>query len=214
MWAAVRSAAIWLFGDDALKYALYFVVGLFAFAWVQAMGVTHAIMAQPFGQHWLAAMNGAGQVSQSPAQVQPQPGNPIVPVPVPFASSTGDRVAIVLGAAMTWLGTPYLWGGCSRAGVDCSCYLQNILRTVGISAPRTTTTQIGWTRPISRAEIQAGDFLYFNNTCSGCGPNPTHVGMALGNGRMIHAGDPVHIESIDTPYWQSHFNSAGRVPGL
>jgi Lysozyme like domain len=55
MWAIARSAAIWLFGDDVVKYVLYIVAGLFVVAYIEATAATTAIMAQPFGQWWLAS---------------------------------------------------------------------------------------------------------------------------------------------------------------
>ena len=51
--------------------------------------------------------------------------------------------------------------------------------------------------------------MYFDDTCTNCGANPTHVGLYIGNGQMIDAGDPVRVESIDTPYWRAHDDSAG-----
>ena len=166
----------------------------------------------------------AGQVQVvAPGAAQPTPtlpsGNPIVPAPptptLAPAPPPSDRVEAVIAAAMTWRGVPYLWGGCTRRGVDCSCFVQNALGTVGIHAPRVTWQQIAWTTPISRAELRRGDLVYFDNTCTDCGPNPTHVGLALGNGLMIQAGgSQVSVQPIFAGYYGAHFGSAGRVPGL
>ena len=137
---------------------------------------------------------------------------PAVPVPV-----SDDRlVAQLVANALTWLSppVPYDWGGCSRRGVDCSCFIMLNLATVGIRAPRVTTDQIRWTIPLARADLRPGALVYFDNTCTGCGANPTHVGLYIGNGRMIDAGDPVKVESIETPYWRAHYDSAGWPPGL
>jgi cell wall-associated NlpC family hydrolase len=154
-------------------------------------------------------------VQATPIVVPVQTRVPVVPVPT-VAAQPGP-VAIfgeLLDAARSWLGVPYLWAGCSRRGVDCSCFVQNVLAAVGISAPRTTITQVAWASPVPRSDAQPFDLLFFDNTCSDCGSNPTHVGFYLGGGLMIHAGDPVHIESINTPYWQSHLHSVGRPRGL
>jgi cell wall-associated NlpC family hydrolase len=132
-----------------------------------------------------------------------------LPLPAAPSPTLGpvNSVDAVIAEARTWLGTPYLWGGCTRRGVDCSCFVRNAWATAGISMPRTTSEQIRWATPITRDQIQPGDLIFFNNTCSNCGPNPTHVGMSLGGNSMIHAGDPVQIARWDG----MQFAGAGRV---
>jgi cell wall-associated NlpC family hydrolase len=149
-----------------------------------------------------------GSIERSAIQAQP------IATPVPSIAQPLGVFDGLLSAARSWLGVPYLWAGCSRRGVDCSCFVQNVLSAIGISAPRTTITQVAWASPVALSDARPFDLLFFDNTCTGCGPNPTHVGMYLGNGTMIHAGDPVHIESINTPYWQAHLHSVGRPRGL
>jgi cell wall-associated NlpC family hydrolase len=114
----------------------------------------------------------------------------------------------IIDAARQWLGTPYLWGGCTTRGIDCSCFVKNVLAQFGINAPRTTTAQVQWGTPVS--EPQLGDLVFFNNTCQNCGPNPTHVGLAIGGGLMIHAGDPVQVASIAS--FGSKYAGARRPP--
>jgi cell wall-associated NlpC family hydrolase len=161
-------------------------------------------------------MGGVQSIEQ--LQLGPSPQLPASPRTLPQAPAPTaglDVQATIVANAVTWLGTPYLWGGCSRSGVDCSCFVQNVLRASGISGvPRTTLTQIAWTRPVPRGQMAVGDLLYFDNTCTGCGPNPTHVGLYIGDGRMADCSDPCKIESIQTAYWQSHFDSVGRIPSL
>lgn len=140
----------------------------------------------------------------------PRPAQPVVPTPVVGAGAAPVAPAGLIDAAMSWLGVPYLWGGCSRRGVDCSCFVQNVLAVIGIAAPRTTTTQVVWATPVSREQARLGDLVFFDNTCVNCGPNPTHVGLYLGNGLMIDAGDPVKIEPV---YW-GKLHSIGRPRGL
>jgi N-acetylmuramoyl-L-alanine amidase len=129
------------------------------------------------------------------------------PLPVPSVGYTGD-VASVVATAKSWLGVPYHWGGCTKSGVDCSCFVRNVLATIGINAPRVTYQQIAWATPVSNP--QPLDLVFFDNTCSQCGPNPTHVGLYLGGGMMIDAGDPVRIE----PIYSGHNARYGRPPGL
>src|ERR687883_30700 len=115
----------------------------------------------------------------------------------------------MVSAASCWPSARSSRWGCSRRGVDCSCFVMLNLATVGIKAPRVTTDQIRWTMPLARADLRPGALVYFDNTCTGCGANPTHVGLYIGGGQMIDAGDPVKVESIDTPYWRAHYDSAG-----
>ena len=165
----------------------------------------------------------------TPDQSAPRPtSTPITVAPIIVSVPTVGAVAItptplpaplvdtgVLDVARSWLGVPYLWGGCSKAGVDCSCFVRNILATLGINAPRVTYQQIAWTTPVSRSQMQPFDLVYFNDTCTGCGPNPTHVGMYIGNGQMIQAGgSSVSIQPVFAGYYGAHFASAGRPPGL
>lgn len=211
MWVVVARVAIWLFGDKIVKYTLYAVVGVLVFTFVEAAAATTAIMGQSWGQWWLAGVGGGASATTATAPVS---GNAPSGVPVPtIAPLTGiglDRVTTMLANAMTWLGTPYHWGGCTRKGVDCSCFVMNVLATIGIQAPRVTTAQVRWVRPVTRAELQPGDLVFFNDTCSDCGPNPTHVGMFIGDGKMINAGDPVQIG----PAFTSHYAGGGRPIGL
>jgi len=64
--------------------------------------------------------------------------------------------------------------------------------------------------PVSSAEAQPGDLIFFVGTYSTTGMS--HVGIYVGNGQMIHCGNPIQYTSINTSYWQSHFFSFGRLP--
>lgn len=138
----------------------------------------------------------------------------IVPVPIATDEPAPEAIPAILAAAMQWLGVPYAWGGCSHRGVDCSCFYQNVMAAVHISVPRNTTMQIAAFTPIPRGSERLGDAVFFDNTCSDCGTNPTHVGLVIGGGRMIDAGDPVQVESYLSPRWASHNPRFGRPRGL
>jgi cell wall-associated NlpC family hydrolase len=212
MWvAAGRAVLTWLVGDDVVKYVLSIVAGLFIWVALEANGTSLIVSAQPWGGHWMASQAGIVSNAGAPPVAVGVPIPTLAPLPMAPQTPVG-RVASIIAAAMTWLGTPYLWAGCSRNGVDCSCFVQNVLRAVGISAPRTTVTQVRWARPVSRVELQPTDLIFMDNTCSGCGANPTHVGIYLGEGRMIHCGDPCQISRIDSGFYGAHFASAGRIP--
>ena len=146
---------------------------------------------------------------------QPTPGpgstSGLPGVPVPIVPSTNSWAAAAIATAMTWLNVPYLWGGCTVHGVDCSCFVQNVLKSVGISAPRVTVDQIRWAIPIPRAQAQPGDLVFFDNTCTNCGANPTHVGMLIGDGLMIQAGGvKVSIQPAFTGFYGALNPRVGR----
>ncbi|MCH5211724.1 MAG: C40 family peptidase [Oscillospiraceae bacterium] len=128
--------------------------------------------------------------------------------PAAVSSGKGGGQGIV-NTAMKYLGTPYVWGGTSPAGFDCSGLVQYACRANGISVPRVAASQRGAGRYVSRENLQPGDLVFFSN-----GGGVSHVGIYVGNGNMIHApqtGDVVKISSINTSYRLSHYAGAVRV---
>ena len=109
------------------------------------------------------------------------------------------------------LGTPYVWGGSSPGGFDCSGFVCYVLNQSGVRNVGRTTAQglCDLCSPVSLADARPGDLIFFTGTYSSSNP-VTHVGIYVGNGQMIHAGDPIHYSSINTSYWQSHFYGMGR----
>ncbi len=127
------------------------------------------------------------------------------------ATELGARVVEL---AYGQIGMPYVWGGASpETSFDCSGLVQWVYRQAGVSLPRTAQQQYNWTQRISRDDLGPGDTVYFQICCQP--PDTvTHVGIYIGNGRMIHSPTPgqvVREESITTPYWQAHWAGGGRV---
>jgi len=122
------------------------------------------------------------------------------------------RVPIdVVQAAERWLGVPYLFGGCSATGVDCSCLVQLVFRGVGINLPRTAAEQFVVTARVSREALQPGDLVFFANTYM---PGISHVGIYIGGGQQINApseGQRVSVQPVFDGYWGAHFVAGGRV---
>jgi cell wall-associated NlpC family hydrolase len=126
----------------------------------------------------------------------------------PFAEpSTSPTAEQVVATARRFLGVPYLWGGCSPLGLDCSGFVQLVYRLHGVMLPRDADQQAGegLSIPVGEAEretaVAAGDAVFF------CPPEArqriTHVGMALGDDSFIHAagGDRVRVNRLrDAPY--------------
>jgi len=114
--------------------------------------------------------------------------------------------------AEKYLGVPYVWGGYSPSGFDCSGFVSYCLTNSGVKNTGHTDAQslYDMCSPISESEAQPGDLIFFTGTYNS-GTPVSHVGIYLGNGQMIHCGHPVQYSSIYTPYWQSHFYAFGRI---
>ena len=117
----------------------------------------------------------------------------------------------VVQVAQDWLGVPYVFGGCSRSGVDCSCLVQLIYRTLGVNFPRVAADQWTAVQHIARDELQPGDLVFFRDTYM---PGISHVGIYVGSGQQINApaeGQLVSVQPVFDGYWGAHFAGAGRV---
>lgn len=129
-----------------------------------------------------------------------------------MAVSGSDIVAF----AKQYIGTPYVWGGNSLSkGVDCSGLVQQVYKQFGLSVSRTTFTQIGEGKAVDMNNLQAGDMIFFDTDPKVGGPD--HVGIYMGNGKMIHAprpGKSVEISDMTTGYWQGIFMGGRRISGI
>lgn len=105
----------------------------------------------------------------------------------------------VVGQAKTWLGTPYVWGGNTRAGVDCSGLTQAVFRNLGVYIPRTTRSQFWAGSPSWWNGANPGD-LVFSNWGGGWA---SHVGIATGRGTIIHAPYPGTVVRERPIYWRN-----------
>ncbi len=116
----------------------------------------------------------------------------------------------LLDTADDYLGVPYLWGGTTPAGFDCSGFVQYVCRENGITLPRVADAQLhGPGTYVSRNQLQPGDLVFF-----GSGDYASHVGMYVGEGMMIHApstGKVIQYTSIDSSYYSSRFLGGRRV---
>jgi hypothetical protein len=86
------------------------------------------------------------------------------PTAVPAVSAPRLPALDVVEAAAQWLRVPYVYGGCSRNGVDCSCLVMNVFRAVGVNLPRTAADQFNATTRVAREDLQPGDLVFFANT--------------------------------------------------
>lgn len=127
----------------------------------------------------------------------------------------------IINTAKSFLGTPYVWGGTSPSGFDCSGFTQYVLAQNGKSIPRTSQEQFASGQAVDKSQLQAGDLVFYD--WSG-GTEATHVGIYEGNGKMIHAphsGDVVKEVDFNS-YGQNVYLGArryykgteGALPGL
>jgi cell wall-associated NlpC family hydrolase len=132
------------------------------------------------------------------------------------AASTGAPDIVPLGLAVArtagaLLGLPYREGGALPDGFDCSGFVNYVFARHGIAVPRDVRRQALAGAPVDPGAIVAGDLVFFSTTGSGA----THVGIAIGEGRFIHApksGDVVRVESMASAYWNARFVAARRIP--
>ena len=120
------------------------------------------------------------------------------------SSATANLGDKIVATAKQYLGVPYVWGGTSPAGFDCSGLVQYVFASHGIQLPRTTKEQ--WTvgRSISRSDLKVGDLVFFANTYTS---GISHIGIYVGDNQFLHASSSqgVIISSLSNTYWASHY---------
>jgi cell wall-associated NlpC family hydrolase len=139
---------------------------------------------------------------------------PAVPPPSTAAAVTGATVnqTALVTAMNNWVGVPYLYGGTTKAGVDCASFVQHVYADIGVSLPRTSEAQWAMVTKIGSPSI--GDLVFFKGT----DPNKpaddvSHVGIYVGGGMMASAVSPhVKLDNINSPTWKPHLVGFGRVP--
>jgi len=131
--------------------------------------------------------------------------------PGPVSSSIpGDRYASTVGIAMQYLGVPYVWGGESPSGFDCSGLVAYVYAQVGVHLPHYTVAQWDYSDAVSvpRNQLEPGDLVFFY----GLG----HVGIYVGGGNFIHAphtGSVVRIDSLNEAGYSNEYDGAKRILG-
>ena len=131
---------------------------------------------------------------------------------VPAEALSDPEFAAMLEEAEKYLGTPYVWGGSSpETGFDCSGYVCWVLNQSGWDVGRTTANGL-WQQAakVSEHEAKPGDLVFFEGTYDT--PGASHVGLYVGDGMMISAGDPIKYSNIHSSYWDDHLLGFGRIP--
>lgn len=126
---------------------------------------------------------------------------------------TDSQFAAMWQEASKYLGRAYVWGGSSPStGFDCSGFVCWVINQSGVGhIGRTTAEGIRqWCDTIPKSERQPGDIIFFQGTYDT--PGASHVGIYIGDGKMIHCGDPIKVSNVDSGYFAQHFLCYGRIP--
>ncbi len=138
-------------------------------------------------------LTGIAECGLQTAFAQSEEDDESSPTPVPDGRD-------VVAAVEAWLGVPYRFGGCSSRGIDCSCLVQLVYQSVGVSLPRVAADQFKATARVAREDLVPGDLVFFANTYI---RGISHVGIYIGDGRQISApteGQNVSIQPVFTGY--------------
>ena len=141
------------------------------------------------------------------------PGGEYTDYDIPGEALTDTRFANMIREAEKYLGYPYVWGGSSpSSSFDCSGFVSWVINNCGNgwSVGRLTANGLmGVCDIIPKSSAKPGDLIFFQGTYDTSGAS--HVGIYVGNGMMIHCGNPISYASIESNYWQQHFYCFGRI---
>ncbi len=132
---------------------------------------------------------------------------------VPGDALTDPEFAALIQEAEKYLGYPYTWGGSSPStSFDCSGFVYWVLNQSGNANFSRTTAQgiFNQCAVVSPSEAKPGDLIFFQGTYSTT-ETVTHIGIYVGDGMMIHAGDPIGYANVNSSFWSSHFYAYGRI---
>jgi len=132
------------------------------------------------------------------------------PVDLAKTLETNQSISSLKESAYSFLGARYRFGGSSRGALDCSSFTQQVFREQSVKLPRTAREQFYVGNEVMRGDLKKGDLVFFQTYAR----FPSHVGIYLGNRKMIHASSREHrvvISSMDTPYYLSRYLGARRM---
>ena len=131
-------------------------------------------------------------------------GTPVSPGALNSASAQA-----IIATAKQYIGVPYVWGGSSPSGFDCSGFVQYVFGKHGITLPRTSKDQYSVGTWVSKSNLQPGDLVFYNTSGSGV----SHLGIYIGSGQFIHASTSkgVMISEMSNSYWSARYYGARRI---
>ena len=125
------------------------------------------------------------------------------------AESNSTKGTEIIKNAQKYMGVPYVWGGDTPTGWDCSGYTQYVMKESGITIPRTAAEQYATGSAINKNDLKIGDLVFFTTYKAGA----SHVGFYMGDGKFIHASSAakqVTINSLSEDYYTQHYIGARR----
>ena len=132
---------------------------------------------------------------------------------IPGEALTDEKFRKMITEAEKYLGYPYVWGGSSPStSFDCSGFVSWVINNCGNGwtvGRQTANGLMGKCDIIPKSEAKPGDLIFFQKTYNTSGAS--HVGIYVGNGMMIHCGNPISYASIETSYWRQHYYCMGRI---
>ena len=137
--------------------------------------------------------------------------NPPADYEIPPAYLEDEQFARLIEEAEKYVGFPYVWGGSSpETSFDCSGFVSYVLTNSGLCNTGRLGAQGLYNISTPISDPQPGDLVFFVGTYDTSGVS--HVGIYVGDGMMLHCGDPIQYSNLNTSYWQSHFYAYGRPP--
>lgn len=152
------------------------------------------------------ALNGEGVAApDTPTQTPSEPEESVAP-----ELPAGELAQAIIDTGKSLIGTPYVWGGTTPSGFDCSGFVQYIFRVNGVNIPRISQSQYAMGTHVSKSELQPGDLVFFFNTNKNV---ITHVGVYIGNGQFVHASSyyGITIGELESSYYKNRFYGATRI---
>jgi cell wall-associated NlpC family hydrolase len=124
---------------------------------------------------------------------------------------SGNEDPDLIKEVVSWLGVPYMFGGNSRAGADCSGMVQQVFLTVySLALPRSSSQIADYSRRVRKTQLVVGDLVFFETSSR---RKINHVGIYLGSNKFIHSSTSrgVIVSDLDEPYWKKTYSRSGRV---
>ena len=124
---------------------------------------------------------------------------------------SGEQAKAIVTTARTFMGVPYVFGGTTPKGFDCSGLVQYVFKQHGVDIPRLADEQYKLGKSVKISQLTAGDLVFFTTYTEGV----SHCGIYLGGGKFLHASSSkgVKIDSLDSEYWKPRFVGARKIVG-